>query len=81
MSDLAVGDVVQIDPEYAPNYGACFLVVTEVKSWGVQGYTRAPGPGGGDVYLRVPFASCVRIGVAEWVHERDAARGDESGQT
>jgi len=69
--DLAVGDVVQVDPAHDERFGACFLVVTELKSWGVQGYVRVPGEG--DAYYRVEYAHVHPIGKAEWIHERHQA--------
>ncbi len=42
-------DIVQINPE-TPTFGGCFLVVTEVKDWGVMGYVSIPG--GGEAYYR-----------------------------
>lgn len=35
---LKPGDVIQIDPLHDPMFGGAFLIVTEVKSWGVKGY-------------------------------------------
>jgi hypothetical protein len=64
---ISVGDVVQIDPTRDAIFGGHFLVVTEVKSWGVQGYCRPLDALGGLAYYRVPFEQCVRIGKAEWV--------------
>lgn len=50
---VGVGDVVQLSPELTENraFAGCFLVVTELKPWGVQGYVQALGetrdaPGG-----------------------------------
>lgn len=67
---IAVGDVVQIDPEHDEVFGACFMVVTELKpSWsGLQGYVTVPGKdgNGGQAYYRVPEDKVVRIGAAEW---------------
>jgi hypothetical protein len=68
---IKVGDVVQINPEHDERFGACFLVVTELKSWGVQGYARVPG--GGDAYYRVPYEQVHLVGVAEWVHQSEAS--------
>jgi hypothetical protein len=69
---IAVGDVVQIDPEHDDVFGACYLTVTELKAWGVQGYVRVPGKGdnGGDAYYRVRFEKIVRIGRSEWRYAR-----------
>lgn len=67
MPEIAIGDVVQIDPAHDEVFGSCFLVVTEVKSWGVQGYVKVPG--GGDAYYRVAFNKIVLIGIAIWIRE------------
>lgn len=42
---IEVGDIVQLDPEKTGNkaFAACLMVVTEVKSWGVQGYVQGLG--------------------------------------
>lgn len=70
METIQVGDVVQIDPAHDPVFGACLLVVTEVKSWGVQGYVPIPKhPSSVEAYYRVPFDKIQRIGTAEWVYE------------
>lgn len=68
--NIKVGDVVQIDPEHDEVFGGCFLLVTELKTWGVMGYVRVPGHGdkGGEAYYRVPFEQIARIGAAEWAH-------------
>lgn len=73
---IIVGAVVQIDPEDGEVFGACFLVVTDVKTWGVQGYVHLPGKGdaGGNAYYRVPFNKIAYIGLSEWIHvEPEAA--------
>lgn len=61
---LAAGDVVQINPAHDPVFGGCFMVVTEPKGWGAQGYVTVPGKG--DAYYRCPIDALVRIGRAEW---------------
>ncbi len=65
---IVVGSVVQIDPGHDDVFGASFLVVTEMKSWGVQGYVTIPGKdgNGGSAYYRVAFEHIVYIGEAEW---------------
>jgi len=55
-----VGDIVQINPHRAvnPAFAGCLLVVTEVKSWGVQGFVQALGTRdeiGGQAYYRVKW--------------------------
>lgn len=54
---IAVGDIVQLNPENTSNraFAGCLLVVTEVKSWGVQGFVQALGTrenAGGQAYYR-----------------------------
>jgi|GEM_PF-987406 len=61
-----VGDIVQIDPAHDKVFGACFMVVTEPKSWGAQGYFQAPGKDG-LAYYRVKFENAIRVGVVEWM--------------
>jgi len=72
-NNLAVGDVVQIDPS-VENFGACFMTVTEARTWGAQGYVRVPG--GGDAYVRVNHKDMVLIGRVEWIRSNEAAQGD-----
>ena len=66
---LEVGDVVQLSPEL-DSFSGCFMVVTEPKSWGAQGYVRVPG--GGDAYYRAKTENMDYIGKAAWVHAEDA---------
>ena len=69
MSEIKVGDVVQIDPTHDPVFGACFLVVTELKSFGVMGYVMVPvHPAAGEAYYRVAFDKIHRIGCGEWLN-------------
>lgn len=71
---VVAGDVVQIDPDLDPRFGACFLVVSEVKPWGVQGYVSVPEAGrAARAYYRVKSASMVRVGLAAWA----IATGDD----
>lgn len=60
-----IGDVVQISPEHDARFGGCFMVVTEPKSWGAQGYVSIPGESG-VAYYRCPTEHFVVIGKAEW---------------
>ncbi len=43
-------DIVQAIPG-TTEWGPCLVVVTEVKSWGIQGFTSIPR--GGDAYIRL----------------------------
>ena len=61
---LKYGDVVQVDPDHPGGWGGCFVLVTEPKSWGIQGFVQIPC--GGQAYIRLPSASFHFIGRAEW---------------
>jgi hypothetical protein len=67
---LDVGDVVQIDPAMADSFFAgCFMFVTEVKSWGAQGFIAIPGDRDalpGRAYFRCKTEDMKRIGRAAW---------------
>jgi len=39
---IEVNDIVQVDPLFE-TFGACMVVVTEVKDWGIQGYVQSAG--------------------------------------
>lgn len=70
--ELIAGDVVQLDPDKTENkmFAGCFMTVTEVKEWGVQGYVQALGADGhpGDqAYYRAENGTFVKIGTAYWV--------------
>jgi hypothetical protein len=64
-TDLKVGDVVQIDPEHDPVFGGCFLIVSEPKAFGAQGYVHIPGQG--DAFYRCPHAAMEYVGRAVFV--------------
>lgn len=69
----SIGDVVQLDPENCRNkmFGGCFMVVTEVKAWGAQGYVQALGENGergGQAYYRAKTEEMSEpLGHAEWM--------------
>ncbi len=48
---IEVGDIVQVNPEKEV-FGGCMVVVTETKSWGVQGYVQSAGVSG-QQYIRL----------------------------
>lgn len=57
---MEVGDIVQITDENHPWF-PCLLVVSEVKSWGVQAFAFVPHSNDGSkpvgqAYNRLPFA-------------------------
>lgn len=66
---LEFGDVVQINPEVDSKFPACFMVVTEVKSWGAQGYVTIPGRG--NAYYRAKHENMEYIGQAIWYDQED----------
>ena len=49
--ELKVGDIVQVSPDYEM-FGACMVVVTELKSFGIQGYVQSAGVPG-QQYIRL----------------------------
>lgn len=65
---VKVGSVLQIDPQHDERFGASLLVVTEVKSWGVQGYIRVPQvPKASNAFYRVEWAKVEYIGESAWL--------------
>jgi len=48
---MKIGDIVQVNPE-KETFGACLVVVTEVKTWGIQGYVQNAGVNG-QAYIRL----------------------------
>jgi len=48
---IKVNDIVQVDPNFE-TFGACMVVVTEVKDWGIQGYVQSAGIAG-QQYIRL----------------------------
>lgn len=74
------GDVIQIAPHVA-TWGGCFLIVSEVKAFGVQGYVLLPGRIGvpaapaGPAFVRMAWSDLsVPYGPARWAM-RDAVQG------
>lgn len=62
---LTPGDIVQINPN-VERFGGSLMVVTELKSWGVQGYVQVPGSG--QAYYRCKFEDMERTwGRAVWL--------------
>lgn len=75
---VQAGDVVQIDPAHDPDgFGGCLMLVTEPKSWGVQGFVHIPGGDGGDAYYRVKFDRIEWVGRAAWVPAPPAPEGTD----
>lgn len=67
--DIEINDIVQITENGQEGWTACLMIVSEVRSWGILGYTKIPC--GGDAYLRVPFNQCELVGRALLIHPED----------
>ncbi len=70
--ELKKGDVVQIAPSSDGFFSGCFMLVTEPKSWGAQGFISIPNERGkppAAAYYRAKFEDMEFIGVAAWVPE------------
>lgn len=71
---VVAGEVVQLNPETVSNkmLSACFMVVTEPKTWGAQGYVQCPGENGepgGQAYYRARWDEMEPCGIAIWMVE------------
>lgn len=76
MSDdarIVVGCVVQLSPDVNnPGFACCFMSVTEVETWGAQGFVQVIGTReavGGHVYFRATWHEMEYIGIAQWMPE------------
>lgn len=70
--DLLAGHIVQLNPETVRNkcFKGCFMVVTEPKSFGAQGYIQGVGDSeteGGQYYYRANWDEMELVGRAEWM--------------
>lgn len=79
---VEVHDVVQLDPAHC-RWGAIFVVVTEVRSWGIQGWFPVPRADDQTAhsYIRAKHGEYVRVGRAAWTMgdgSGTAARGDDT---
>jgi hypothetical protein len=73
-TELKVGDIVQIRPNLGSFFDGCFMVITEPKSWGAQGYIPHPQQNNEDGSVSVPYFRCKFedmefVGKAVWVLE------------
>lgn len=72
-TNLLAGHVVQLDPFTVGNkaFAGCFMLVTEPKPWGAQGFVQALGPDretpGGHAYYRASWDEMEPVGRAAWV--------------
>jgi hypothetical protein len=59
-------DIVQVNPN-KEMFGGCMVVVTEVKSWGIQGYVQSAGIDG-QQFIRLKFGEFESTGgKAIWI--------------
>lgn len=69
-SFLKVGDVVQLGPETGNMaFRYCFMIISEMKSFGAQGYVQALGTReeiGGQAYYRANWKDMEYVGKAVW---------------
>lgn len=69
--EIKVGDIVQVNPD-KEMFGACMVVVTELKSFGIQGYVQSAGVNG-QQYIRLKFDEFESTGgKAVWVVGKQA---------
>ena len=67
---MNIGDIVQVNPE-KEMFGACLVVVTEVKSWGIQGYVQNAGVAG-QAYIRLKNEDFEHTGgTAVWIRNEE----------
>ena len=66
MPNFNVGDIIQIT-DSNDKWFPCLLIVSEVKSWGVQAYITVPYKG--SAYYRIEFGKFELVGVAKIVAE------------
>ena len=72
--ELKKNMVVQLSPECRnPAFACCFMVVTEPKSWGCQGFVQGLGTReepGGQAFYRANWEEMEYVGQACWcLHE------------
>ena len=64
--ELKVGEIVQVHPGL-DRFGACLVVVTEPKRFGMQGYVQNAGSDG-QAYVRLKFEDIEPTGGhVEWI--------------
>jgi hypothetical protein len=70
-SQIQIHSVVQLNPDTVVDreFAGCFLVVTNIKSWGVVGYVQVLGKRdepGGQTYYRAGWDEVAYVGNAMW---------------
>lgn len=74
--ELVVGDVVQLSPDMGPTFGGCFALVTEPKSWGMQGFVamlQSDKQPPAEAYIRATWENMEYVGRASWVPSDEEA--------
>jgi len=77
--NIKAGSVVQISPESGSAFAACFMIVTENKGWGLQGYIYGPAERGkkpGLYYYRAEWNDIELIGHAKWIEDSGDGEGE-----
>lgn len=74
MIEHKIGNIYQINPELDPQLGGQYIVATEIKHWGIQGYLLLETPDDGSLfryegkaYIRKKYEQIVLVGFAEWM--------------
>lgn len=78
--ELEVGDVVQLKPDH--KFGGMFVIVTEPKSWGCQGYLSSPiefeaTKFKGVAYVRPKLEDFEWVGKAPFIIKQEAETNGE----
>lgn len=64
--NVEISDIVQVNPD-KEMFGGCMVVVTEVQSWGIQGYVQSAGVPG-QQYIRLKWEDIEQTGgKAVWI--------------
>lgn len=81
-SEYKVGDIFQFSPQ-RENLPAQFIVATEIRSWGVQGYILLEFPDegvlvryNGRAFIRAKYEEIEKVGSVAWL-SKDAENFDE----
>lgn len=61
--NVEINDVVQIIPSH--EWSGCFVIVTEVKKWGIQGFVQVPMKS--QAYIRIKNGEFEKVGKAIFV--------------
>lgn len=74
-SMVRIGAIVQVDPDESDRYAGQFIIVTEIKEWGIQGYLAVTMEDPdlvrwkGIAYVRMAWDKIWLVGFAEWLQE------------